>query len=191
MDKKKVLTVEADVDLLGDGGCGVGVGGLAHQLGPEVLAPQAGVEDAVGDGAGGRDLVAAVEDAALAPPRHRGQRPAPTDLAGQPEVVTNLGAGSVLREKIFIAPKNIWTISITDTNQLGLRGGIFLKCSPIFLSNSGAHLLIKFHHPSNFVIGVMDSWFCIANNSYKEKLQLDASFWLQTLGKLTSFYWAG
>ena len=114
MDKKKLLTVEADVDLLGDGGCGVGVGGLAHQLGPEVLAPQAGVEDAVGDGAGGRDLVAAVEDAALAPPRYRGQRPAPTDLAGQPEVITNLGAGSVLREKYSLHQK-IFGLSVSQT----------------------------------------------------------------------------
>ena len=113
MDKKKVLTVEADVDLLGDGGRGVGVGGLAHQLGPEVLAPEAGVEDAVGDGAGGRDLVAAVEDAALAPPRHRGQRPAPTNLAGQPEVVTNLGAGSVLREKYSLQQKRLFCIIIS------------------------------------------------------------------------------
>ena len=87
---KDQLTVEADVNLLGHGGCGVCVGGLAHKLGAQVLPHQPRVGHGVGHGVVVADLEGAVVDASLPPPGDAGPGAATSDLANHCQVIPNL-----------------------------------------------------------------------------------------------------
>ena len=88
------------MNLLGHRWSGVGVGGLTHKLGTQILPHQARVGHGVDHGVVVSDLIGAVKDASLLPPCHAGLGAAPANLANDCQGVPNLLAA--IKATIFL-----------------------------------------------------------------------------------------